>query len=203
MDPRIIAVSGPLKDQVFRLADGRVSVGRDPSNRVPVRDVTVSRQHCVIEMHDGRVEVTDLESHNGTFVNGIPVNKRTLQHGDVLRVGQSELLFLTEATAPELPPRVLYSDETTTDILKTVKLHDSRTKSPLPPELGRMARDLNALVKISRTINSTRDPQELQRNLLECIFEVVPADFGAILLMDQAEEEPTSICSYDREGGDS
>ena len=203
MDPRIIAVSGPLKDQVFRLADGRVSVGREPSNRVPVRDVTVSRQHCVIEMHDGLIEVTDLESHNGTFVNGIPVNKRTLHHGDVLRVGQSELLFLTEASAPELPPRVLYSDETTTDILKTVKLHDSRTKSPLPPELGRMARDLNALVKISRTINSTRDPQELQRNLLECIFEVVPADFGAILLMDQAEEEPTSICSYDREGGDS
>ncbi len=203
MDPRIIAVSGPLKDQVFRLADGRVSVGRDPSNRVPVRDVTVSRQHCVIEMRDGLVEVTDLESHNGTFVNGIPVNKRTLHHGDVLRVGQSELLFLTEASAPELPPRVLYSDETTTDILKTVKLRDSRTKSPLPPELGRMARDLNALVKISRTINSTRDPQELQRNLLECIFEVVPADFGAILLMDQAEEEPTSICSYDRAGGDS
>ena len=65
-----------------------------------------------------------------------------------------------------------------------------------------MARDLNALVKISRTINSTRDPQELQRNLLECIFEVVPADFGAILLMDQAEDEPTSICSYDREGRD-
>jgi two-component system, NtrC family, response regulator HydG len=202
MDPRIIAVSGPLKDQVFRLADGQVSVGREPSNSVPVRDVTVSRQHCVIEMRDGQVEVTDLKSHNGTFVNGIPVNKRTLRHGDVLRVGQCELLFVTEASVPEMAPRVLYSDETTNDILKTVKLRDSRVGSPLPSELGRMARDLSALVKISRTINSTSDPQALQRNLLECIFEVVPADFGAILLMDQAEDEPTSICSYDREGRD-
>jgi transcriptional regulator with GAF, ATPase, and Fis domain len=202
MDPRIIAVSGPLKDQVYRLADGRVSVGREPSNSVPVRDVTVSRRHCIIEMHDGQVEVTDLESHNGTFVNGIPINKRTLRHGDVLRVGQSELLFVTEATVPEMAPRVLYSDETTSDILKTVKLPDSRTGPALPSELGRMARDLSALVKISRTINSTSDPQALQRNLLECILEVVPADFGAILLMDQAEDEPTSICSYDREGGD-
>ena len=200
MDPRIIAVSGPLKDQVFRLADGGVSVGREPSNRVPVRDVTVSRRHCVIEMHDGQVQVTDLGSHNGTLVNGIPVNKRALRHGDVLRVGQSELLFVTEADVPELAPRVLYGNETTTDILKTVKIRDSRT--PLPSELGRMARDLSGLVKISRTINSTRDPQELQRKLLECIFEVIPADFGAILLMDQAEDEPTSICSYDREGRD-
>ena len=53
----------------------------------PFRDVTVSRRHCVIELRDGQVEITDLESHNGTFVNGIPVSKRTLQHGDVVRVG--------------------------------------------------------------------------------------------------------------------
>jgi transcriptional regulator with GAF, ATPase, and Fis domain len=202
MDPRIVAVSGPLKGQVFRLADGRVSVGRESSNRMPLRDVTVSRQHCIIEMREGRVEVSDLESHNGTFVNGIPVSKRTLSHGDMLRVGQCELVFLTEADTPSLPPHVLYSEGTTTDVLKTVKLRDSHPGSPSPSAVGRMARDLTALVKISRTINSIRDPQELQRKLLECIFEVVPADFGAILLIDQPEDEPTSICSYDREGRD-
>ncbi len=93
MDPRIVAVSGPLKGQVFRLAEGRVSVGREPTNRMPIRDVTISRQHCVIELQDGAIELTDLESHNGTFVNGIPVSKRALLHGDVVRVGQCELNF--------------------------------------------------------------------------------------------------------------
>ena len=128
MDPRIIAVSGPLKDQVFRLADGRVSVGRES-----VEPCARSRRHRFppalrYRMHDEQVEVTDLESHNGTFVNGIPVNKRTLHHGDVLRVGQSELLFLTEASAPELPPRVSCTAmKPRSDILKTVKLRDSRT----------------------------------------------------------------------------
>src|SRR5215831_8225865 len=110
MDPRVVAISGPLKDQVFRLAEGAVSVGRDPSNRMPIRDVTISRQHCVIEMHNGRGIVTDLESHNGTFVNGIPISKRPLTHGDVLRTGQCELVYLTEDNSPSMVPRVLYSD---------------------------------------------------------------------------------------------
>ncbi len=66
-----------------------------------------------------------------------------------------------------------------------------------------MARDLNALVKISRTVNSIREPDELQRKLLECIFEVVPADSGAILLLDQAEDDPSSICTYERDGTNS
>jgi len=203
MDPRVVAISGPLKDQVFRLAEGAVSVGRDPSNRMPIRDVTISRQHCVIEMQNGSAVVTDLESHNGTFVNGIPVSKRPLAHGDVLRMGQCELVYLTEESSPSIAPRLLYSDTSSADIRKTVKLQDPRAWTPTPTEVGRMARDLDALVKISRTINSIRDPQELQHQLLERIFEVVPADTGAILLIDQPEDEPTSVCAYDREGRES
>ena len=203
MEPRVVAISGPLKGQEFRLAEGAVSVGRDPSNRMPIRDVTISRQHCVIEMQSGQAIVTDLESHNGTFVNGIPVSKRLLAHGDVLRMGQCELVYLLEDSSPSLVPRVLYSDTSSADIRKTVKLQETQAWTPTPDEVGRMARDLDALVKISRTINSIRDPHELQHQLLERIFEVVPADKGAILLIDQPEDEPTSVCAYDREGHES
>ena len=203
MDPRVVALSGPLKGQEFRLAEGAVSVGRDTSNRMPIRDVTISRQHCVIEMQNGGAVVTDLESHNGTFVNGIPVSKRALAHGDVLRMGQCELVYLTEDTSPSMMPRVFYSDTSSGDIRKTVKLQDTQAWVPTPAVVGRMARDLDALIKISRTINSIRDPQELQHQLLERIFEVVPAETGVILLIDRAEDEPTSVCAYDREGRES
>jgi Nif-specific regulatory protein len=203
MDPRIVAISGPLKGQVFRLADGCVSIGRIASNRMPIPDdKTISRKHCVIELTDGRAEVADLESHNGTFVNGIPVSKRSLEHGDILRVGQCELVFLTREDTPTMPPRVFYSDDTPSDIRKTVKLPDTQVWPATPPEVGRMARDLDALVKISRTINSIRDPQELQCQVLERIFEVVPADVGVVLVIDQPEDEPASICTYNREGRD-
>src|SRR5215472_2524561 len=203
MDPRVVALSGPLKGQEFRLVEGSVSVGRDPSNRMPIRDVTISRQHCVIEMQNGGAVVTDLESHNGTFVNGIPVSKRALAHGDVLRMGQCELVYLTEDSPPSMVPRVFYSDTSSADIRKTVKLQDTQAGIPTPAVVGRMARDLDALVKISRTINSIRDPQELQHQLLERIFEVVPAETGAILLIDRPEDEPTSVCAYDRAGRES
>ncbi len=202
MDPRIVAISGPLEGQVFRLADGPISVGREASNRMSLRDTSVSRRHCIVEIQDDQAAVTDLESRNGTFVNGIPVSKRPLVHGDMLRIGTCELVFLKDDDTPSVP-RVFYSDGTLTDIRTTVKLHDPHAWTVTPTEVGRMARDLDALVKISRAINSIREPQELQRQLLERIFEVVPAEFGVILIIDQSEDEPASICAYDREGRDS
>jgi len=203
-DPRVVAISGPLKGQVYRLAEGPVSIGRIASNRVPIPDDrTISRQHCVIELVDGQAEIADLESHNGTFVNGIPVSKRPLVHGDMLRIGQCELVFVTGDEMPSVVPRVFYSDGTPTDIRQTVRLHDPTAWPATPSQVGRMARDLDALVKISRTINSIPDPQELQRQLLERIFEVVPADVGVILITDQPDDEPTSICTYDRAGRES
>jgi Nif-specific regulatory protein len=203
MDPRVVVISGALQGQVFRLADGRVSIGRDPSNRLAIPDGTVSRQHCVIDLMKGKAEVADLESHNGTFVDNIPVSKRELQHGNIVRVGQCELIYLTGEDSPPEQPRVLFGDAGSVDILKTVRLLDSSVWSSSPSDIGRMARDLNALVKISHTINSIRDPEALQQSMLECIFEVVPADSGAILLLGQPEEEPTSAQAFYRNVKDS
>jgi transcriptional regulator with GAF, ATPase, and Fis domain len=200
MDPRIVVRSGPLQGQVFRLADGPLSIGRDPSNRLTIPDLAVSRQHCIIGIVNETAEISDLDSHNGTFVNTIPVSERALQHGDVLRVGQSELIYLAGAdSAPEVPC-VRFGDQTSTETLKTITLYDTTEWSLAPTDMGRMARDLNALVKISHTINSIRDPDALQQSLLESIFEVVPAHSGAILVLDHPEEEPTSICAFHRDG---
>ena len=201
MDPRVVALSGVLKGKEFRLQTGRVSIGRDAANTITPSDSAVSRQHCVIEWVDGQAQLSDLESHNGTFVNGIPVSRRQLSDGDVLRVGLCEFIYLTEAVPPPSVRQVLFGGASSSDILKTVKLGESRMWLSNPTDVGRMARDLNALVKISQTINSIRDSEDLQRSLLACIFEVVPAEVGAILLIDQPDEEPASIVAYDRNDG--
>ncbi|HZD30708.1 MAG TPA: FHA domain-containing protein, partial [Candidatus Angelobacter sp.] len=203
MDPRIVAISGPLKGQEFQFTDGRVTVGREPSNTVAPPDSAVSRRHCVVELNDGHARVTDLESHNGTFVNGIPVSQRELIHGDILRIGLNELIFLTEDASSSTMREVYFGGTVPSDILKTVKLGDSRQWLTNPTDVGRMARDLNALVKLSQTIHSFRNVDELQQHLLQCVCEVVPADFGAILLLDQPEDEPSSVISYQREGNES
>ncbi|WP_433983363.1 sigma 54-interacting transcriptional regulator [Tunturiibacter empetritectus] len=61
-----------------------------------------------------------------------------------------------------------------------------------------MARDLTALFRISSVINSIRDSQLLQRELLQLIFEVVPADEGAVVLITDLEEEAFETCTWNR-----
>ena len=70
-------------------------------------------------------------------------------------------------------------------------------------DVGRMARDLNALFKIANTINSIRDLEALQKQLLELICEVIPADSAAVVISRQADDDPRSSCTWSRKGGDS
>ena len=76
----------------------------------------------MIEWADGQAQVTDLESHNGTLVNGIPVSRRVLAHGDVLRVGLCELVYLTEDVPPSSVGQVSSGKTSSSDVFKTVKL---------------------------------------------------------------------------------
>ena len=200
MHPRVVALTGMFKGESYRLSGEKLTLGRDTSNGVQIGDATVSKKHCVIESANGTFELVDLDSHNGTFVNGIPVKRRPLAHGDVIRLGQSELLFLTTDQATDEAVAVQYSDDVTRDALKTVLItpgHHTYTSV----DVGRMARDLNALFKITSTINSIRDPNLLQTKLLELIFEVVPAETGAILLMSHVDEEPKAAHTHERHPG--
>jgi len=198
--PRVVALTGMFKGESYRLTGERLTLGRDTSNSVQIGDATVSKKHCVIESANDTFELVDLDSHNGTFVNGIPVKRRPLTHGDVIRLGQSELLFLTAENSRDETVAVQYSEDVTRDALKTVHLTPGQ-HGYTSVDVGRMARDLNALFKITNTINSIRDPDHLQGKLLELIFEVVPAETGAILLMSQVDEEPKAAHTYERHPG--
>jgi hypothetical protein len=93
------------------LSDGRsrqyaagptATIGRWPDNTIIVDSPGVSGHHACVFGADGDYVVEDLQSTNGTFVNGVRVSRQTLQHGDVVKVGDYELLFdrLTEIEAP-------------------------------------------------------------------------------------------------------
>jgi len=76
---------------VFRLLPGSIkTVGRAPRADFVVDAPLVSRIHCRLTLQDDGVLVEDLDSTNGTFVNGSRVRKGLLASGDVLRVGRME-----------------------------------------------------------------------------------------------------------------
>src|ERR671931_192184 len=95
--------------------------------------------------------------------------------GDRIKIGNFQFLFLLDdADVPIKSTHVQFDDRRlSAETTIQVRVEDT---------LYLMARDLSALMKISTTINSIRGLEELQRRLLELIFEVVPAERGAILL---------------------
>src|SRR5688572_28992350 len=95
MSPRLAAISGKLKGTIFTIIEDTFVIGRETAANVCIADASVSRRHTKIEKQDDSFVITDLESLNGTFVNDVPVKSRVLQHGDRLRIGDSQFVFLT------------------------------------------------------------------------------------------------------------
>ncbi|MGH9903365.1 MAG: FHA domain-containing protein, partial [Pyrinomonadaceae bacterium] len=203
MNPKIIVIAGPLQGTVFDLNEDEELVGREAASSVRIPDPSVSRRHCLLRKEGGRFKVVDLDSFNGTFVNGVPVAEQFLEHGDHIAVGDLLLLFLLhEAEDAEPPPVRLDEGNLVTQSTARLRRQDAFYLQPekvlaaLPPT-ARVARDLNALLKISTVINSVRDLEGLERRLLELILEVVPAERGVILLSGHGPEElvPSSSLS--------
>src|SRR2546423_15323421 len=70
LNPRLLAIAGPLKDSILPLPEGEATLGRDPSNALPIADLSVSRKHCSLRQEPERFQLRHLERRNGTLVNG-------------------------------------------------------------------------------------------------------------------------------------
>ena len=197
MNPRLTAISGRLKGNVFTFEDLPVVIGRETTATLCVADASVSRRHSQIEREAEHFVIEDLESLNGTFVNDVPVKRRKLQHGDRVRIGDSQFIFLTHEADMTSSSEVQFEEgQVITGSTLQFRFNDA---------LYVMARDLSALMKISTTINAIRGLEKLQKTLLDLLFEVVPAERGVVLLTDAGAEgdEPVfgSVFGLDRERG--
>src|SRR3954451_6356785 len=86
-------LEGIDKGRVFREMATPVTIGREEGNVLRLNDERVSRFHAKIQSDNGEVILTDLESTNGTRVNGNVVQIRRLRPGDRIGLGRSLLLF--------------------------------------------------------------------------------------------------------------
>lgn len=203
MNPRLVAINGPLKGTTFSLDGNEVSIGRESANVVSVSHRSVSRRHCLIKRQVDEFRICDLDSYNGTFVNGIPIKEQTLAHADQIRVGSIALLFFLSEGEDPAPGNLVRLDDSkvvtqsTRQMRPEALLHQTEQIWQQPRENDRVARDLAALLKIGSRINLLRHTEELEREILDSIFEVVPADRGAILL-SQEQKEFSSLYGRDR-----
>lgn len=116
MDARIwLTVDGEPRS--FPLGEGRTTVGRDPDTGIALDDEAVSWHHLEIESRSGALMATDLDSRNGTALNGEPLDRsRRLRDGDTLIVGNQRLEVSVSAvgggaTVPASGPSVPLTEE--------------------------------------------------------------------------------------------
>jgi hypothetical protein len=88
---RLIIKTAGLESQVLELKLGTTRVGRSPDADFAIPHPTVSSFHCDLVLTDGGVTIRDLESTNGTFVEGEPVREARLSPGQTVRLGDVEL----------------------------------------------------------------------------------------------------------------
>jgi len=201
------AVAGPLKGSSIPLSESEVSIGREPSNNISLLDSGVSRRHCLIIRTGDQFKIQDLNSRNSTFVNGVPVIERVLASGDEIKIGASLFVFvLPEAErAKSLSTSVEFHKSESGGSTIILRKKDARYLQQLSDmqATSRTVGDLNALLRISKAVNSVRGLEALERQVLERIFEIAPADRGAILLCEHGIDEWTSAFGWDRVAGPS
>jgi hypothetical protein len=93
---RLEFILGPMANQTLPLTDEVTTIGSVAGNTVVLADPAVSRKHAGIRKVDGSYELADLGSTNGVYVNGHKVPKKTLEPGDIIRVGNTEAVFKRE-----------------------------------------------------------------------------------------------------------
>ena len=93
MPKLILSIDGVVIKEV-ELIQERTTLGRRPRNDIVIEHLAISGDHAVLHWRDGAVELEDLDSTNGSFINGKRVQRQRLASGDLLEMGKHQVRFL-------------------------------------------------------------------------------------------------------------
>ena len=101
--PRLVAQSSEFEGKTFDLKGPELTVGRVADNSIQIEHASVSGHHAVFKLDGVDYSIKDLESTNGTRINGERVTQQKLRRNDILRLGNIELLYDSEHQPPGQP----------------------------------------------------------------------------------------------------
>jgi hypothetical protein len=96
MPKMIVSIDGVVIKEV-QLSKDRTTLGRRPYNDIVIDNLAVSGEHAVLLMNGNDVHLEDLNSTNGTYVNGKAVKKQMLQNADTIEIGKYKIKYVNEA----------------------------------------------------------------------------------------------------------
>ncbi len=179
-------------DRVVALSPGQsITAGRTPQCDMQLDDPSVSRRHCAITFAGGVLQIKDLDSANGTFVNERPIKEATARPGDLIRLGAAILEVRDPSGVTQRPDQAVFVDESAVESVIQRRIEPSsfdwlspsaEGKAPELALLKRAQRHLSTLHSVSEALSGARDIQGLSDVTLRAILDVLSADRGAVVL---------------------
>ncbi|MCE9636088.1 MAG: FHA domain-containing protein [Planctomycetes bacterium] len=210
---------GPAEGQIVPLdASVAVTIGRSGGNLLPLRDEKVSSHHARVEASHGGIVITDLGSKNGTFVGGqalagslaLPLNAEVVLGGSAFivrpagatgdvklpSVGKSDDGGL-RVTAQSISPSSLRrsAGEPARDLVLQPAMHPSQRN------LTKAQRNLAVLAEVGDLLASERDADRFLTRLMDLIFEVLPADRGCLIMLEDDDRPVPRVTRISERAG--
>ncbi len=210
--PRLIVRATPAHgDSIVELNRPRTTIGRSARNDLCIEDPFASRLHAEVRKRGDAFWLSDLGSANGTLMNGmrlsVPVQ---LRDRDLIRIGETEIEFTERAdTAPARGrTSILVSDKSSVspeatiapnarnsaaNLILSFESSANRTQvTPIPGFQQPALQDdtLAIISRVSLTLLSPLSLDETLQQVLERVFEALPADRGYVMLLETPEENP-------------
>jgi Nif-specific regulatory protein len=191
-----------LKDfevKSYEISKKTMRIGRKPSNDVSLSDPFVSREHAeIVALEDGSYELRDLGGENPVKVNGRIISQHKLRDGDTLTLGQSLLIFKTDAPCASASVEMLAAEDMSQKAVEIASL-DAKKTMPFALDgvdtkdvvsLQRDHQRLMLLYEFGKAVNShLEDQDEMLDEIMNAALKTLKAERGFIALVDETSGE--------------
>ena len=167
-------------ERAVELTDDSVAIGRSRENQVEIDDISSSRRHCRLVCEEDKWVVEDLQSRNGTMVNGILIRRQELNAGDCIEIGKTRIYF------ERIPTEALSTGEGgETLILPTDYFMEPLTEVTEASQVELLQKEREIflrLLEITKRLCSTLVLSDLLGMILDTVIEISNAERGFIIL---------------------
>jgi pSer/pThr/pTyr-binding forkhead associated (FHA) protein len=149
MPKMIVSIDGVVIKEV-QLTKDRTTLGRRPYNDIVIDNLAVSGEHAVLQLTGTEVFLEDLNSTNGTYVNGKAVKKQLLQNNDTVEIGKYKIKFINEAPGATFEKTMIMKPGMVPPMPKPAApgATATATATAAAPAFGEAAAGINASIKV-------------------------------------------------------
>ncbi|HEY3245933.1 MAG TPA: ATP-binding protein [Phycisphaerae bacterium] len=185
-------LQGPDKGRTFQTNREAVILGRN-AEQIPINDNTVSRRHAQLVPSNGTWMIADLNSSNGTYVNGHRLETAMrLKHGDQIKVGSTLLVFggdesVERFSGPTMTRDLLDLDAAGRQLDASILAASASSEDSVilaAPETADAVHAWKLIFRLAETIGTVTDPKEFLERVADTIFDHFTVDRCFILLRD-------------------